>query len=97
MIALRGTIKNGQVVLDQPADLPDDTTVIVTTEAALLENDGPMTSKEIARALEAFDTIEPLDRSNTERATIEADRQAHRGWEKTQFAEQAELLQRFLE
>lgn len=97
MIALRGKIKNGQVVLDQPTDLPDDTVVIVTTGPTVTKDDEPMSQEEIARALERLDRIEPLDLSDTDLAAIEADRQARREWEKTQFAEHAEMLRRIWE
>lgn len=97
MIALRGKIKDGQVVLDQPADLPDDTVVIVTAASAVAEDDGPMPPEEIARALAALDTIEPFDLSDAERAAIDADRQARREREKAQFAEYSEKLRRIWE
>ena len=97
MIALKGKIKNGQVVLDQPADLPDDTMVIVTAGPTVTEDDTPMTPEEIARALAALDTIEPFDLSDAERAALEADRQARREWEKARFDEHAAKLRRIWE
>lgn len=93
MIALRGRIKNGQVVLDQPADLPDDTEVIVTT-GHVADDDSPMPSEEIVRVLAAMDAIEPFEMTDNERAAIDDDRQARKEWEKAHFEERAEKLRR---
>ncbi|OWK43104.1 hypothetical protein [Fimbriiglobus ruber] len=92
MNVLRGRIKSGQVVLDHPAELPDDTEVIVTPDSTLSEKDGPMTPDEIVRVLAAMDRAQPFDRTDTERATWEAERLAAKAYEKAQFAEHAERL-----
>lgn len=92
MSVLRGKIKDGQVVLDRPAELPDDTNVIVTTGSPATEDDGPMTPDEIARILAAMDKVQPFDLTDAERAAWEAERAAAKAREEAQFAEQAERL-----
>jgi hypothetical protein len=91
MTVLRGKIKCGQVVLDRPAELPDDTDVIVTPGSSA-PDDGPMTPDEIARVLAAMDKVQPFDLTDAERAAWEAERLAAKAREKTEFAEHAERL-----
>lgn len=93
MSALHGKIKNGQVVLDRPAPLPDDTDVIVTPGSAG-PDDGPMPPDEIARVLAAMDRVVPFDLTDAERAAWAAERQARKDREKARFAEEAETLRR---
>ena len=72
MIALRGKIKNGQVVLDHPADLPDDTEVIVTPGQAGGDDDGPMSPEETARVLAAMAQVQPFEMTVEEEAEFAA-------------------------
>jgi hypothetical protein len=92
MVALRGKIKNGQVVLERPAELPDDTEVIVTTADG--RDDEPMSSEEIANIAAAMDRFEPLELSEAEWARWEADRQEQKVREIEQFDQTSELLRR---
>jgi hypothetical protein len=92
MPVLRGKIKDGQVVLDRPAELPDDTDVIVTPGSSAPADDDPMTPDEIARVLAAMDKVQPFDLTDPERAAWEAERAAAKAREKAQFAEHAERL-----
>ena len=83
MSTLKGIIRNGQVIVTEPTDLPDGTEVeILPVGRSSVDEEGPMTPDEIARTLAAMDKIEPLEMSDAERATIEADRQARKEWEK---------------
>lgn len=92
MNVLRGKIRGGQVVLDRPAELPDDTDVIVTPGPFAPDDDGPMPPDEIARVLAAMDKVQSFDLTDAERATWEAERAAAKAREKAQFAEHAERL-----
>ena len=66
MNTLHGTIKNGQVVLDVPAELPEGTRVEVLPVAATLgmrEEDWPTTPEAIAALLARMDravSVDPL-------------------------------------
>ncbi len=68
MSTLRGIIRNGQVIVTEPTDLPDGTEVeILPVGRSSVDEEGPMTPDEIARTLAAMDKIEPLEMSDAER------------------------------
>ncbi|WP_165068713.1 hypothetical protein [Paludisphaera rhizosphaerae] len=57
---LKGFIRNGKVELNEPADWPDGTEVVVAQEDAGRE-EGPAPPDEIARVLAAMQRLQPLD------------------------------------
>jgi hypothetical protein len=65
MNALQGTIQNGQIVLDAPAELPDGTRVEVLPingtrpTLGMREEDWPTTPEGIAALLARMDEVEP--------------------------------------
>ena len=65
MHTLQGTIKNGQVVLDTPAHLPEGTRIEVLplgarrTTLGMREEDWPTTPEGIAALLARMDQVEP--------------------------------------
>lgn len=80
MILLKGTIQDGQVVLPQPADLPDGTAVTVLTHEhskalGIPDDEWPTDPEGIARLLARMDRVEPFDMTPAEEAEIEAWRQ----------------------
>ena len=80
MIVKKGVIRNGQVVVEEPINLPDGSEVTITGHAhgkffGEEDNDRPPTPEEIAAALAAMDEVEPFDMTDAERAEAEA-------WEK---------------
>ena len=81
MGAIRGIIRKGQVIMIEPADLPDETEVAIVPVGVTgsTDGEGPMSPGEIARTLAALDEVEPFEMSDEERAAFEAHRQAHRG------------------
>lgn len=58
----------------------------------LRNDDTPMTADEISRTLAAMDSIEPLELTEEEEASIETDRQERKQWEKDHFNERAAKL-----
>jgi hypothetical protein len=96
---LTAIVRNGQLELPRPLDLPDGTEVEIRlpeqegTDAGQAD-EGPVTHDEIARTLAALEKIEPLEMTDEERAALEADRQARKDWEKAHFDERAEKLRR---
>jgi hypothetical protein len=94
MNAIRGIIRNGQVIMTEPANLPDETEVEIVPVglAESVDEEGVLTPDEIARTLAAMDEIEPFEMADEERAAIEADRQARKKWEKARFNEHADRL-----
>lgn len=77
MILLKGTIQNGQVVLPQPADLPDGTEVTVLTHESsktlgIPDAEWPTDPDGIAQLLARMDRVEPFDMTPAEEAEIQA-------------------------
>lgn len=73
MLLLKGTIENGQVVLPQPANLPDGTPVTVLPHEpgktlGIPDEDWPTKPDDIARLLTRMDRVEPFDMTPTEEA-----------------------------
>jgi len=65
MNAFQGTVRHGQIVLDDPADLPEGTRVaVLPLEVAppirgMREEDWPTTPEGIAALLTRMDQVEP--------------------------------------
>ncbi|MHB1560681.1 MAG: hypothetical protein ACYC61_24775 [Isosphaeraceae bacterium] len=95
MNAIRGIIRKGQVIMTEPADLPDETEVEIVPVGLgeSVDEDRALTPDEIARTLAAMDAIEPFEMTDEEMAAIEAERRAHKEWEKARFNEHADRLQ----
>jgi hypothetical protein len=98
MSTLKGIIRNGQVIVIGPTDLPDGTEVEILPVGVLYVGDqGQVTPDEIARTLAAMELVEPFEMSDAERAAIEADREARKEWEKAHFDEHGDRLRRIWE
>jgi hypothetical protein len=103
MNALQGTIKNGQIVLDIPAALPEGTRVeVVPINGArptlgMREEDWPTTPEGIAALLERMDRQEPGWLSPEDDAAWRAALREQKEAEKAQFLEEAEKLKRMWE
>ena len=110
MIAIKGTVKNGQVVLDEPDGLPDGTRVEVmpaevgmreedrpTTPQGMGDDEGPMTEEEIKTVLAAMDQIEGGWLSPEDDAAWRAALREQKEYEKARFFDDAEKLQRIWE
>lgn len=88
MNSLQGTMKNGQIVLDAPASLPDGTRVEVLpiegTPATLgmREEDWPTTAEGITALLARMDQVEPGWLSPEDDAAWRADLRAQKEFEK---------------
>ncbi len=98
-IVRKGIIQRGQVVINEPINLPDGSEVTITGYphgqfAADENNDRPPTPEEIAALLAAMDAVEPFSWTDEERLAWEAERKARKEWEKAHFQEEAEKLQR---
>ncbi len=94
MSAIRGIIRKGQVVMTEPANLPDETEVEIVPVGLMspVDAEETMSPDEIAGTLAAMDEIEPFDMTDEERAAIDADRQARKDWEESRFNEHADRL-----
>jgi hypothetical protein len=102
MSAVKATWKNGQVVLDKPADWPEGHRLIVREEVPAEQretNDGEQDDDPEAKArwIAAFDAIPPIRMTAEEEAAWQAARKAQRDTELATFQERAEKLQRACE
>jgi hypothetical protein len=102
MNAIRGVVKNGGVILDNPAELPEGCRVVVellTDEGSLgiREEDWQDTPEAVADWLRWYDSLEPLEMTPKEEAEWQAALQAQKECEKAIFAEHAEKLRRMWE
>jgi hypothetical protein len=98
MPPLTGTVKNGQIVLDEAADLPEGTRVeVVPVPAArpalgMWEEDWPTTPEGIAALLARMDQVEPGWLSPDDEAAWKAALQAQNDFEKATFNEWSEKV-----
>jgi hypothetical protein len=102
MNTVKGVVKNGQVVLDEPAQLPEGTRVeVVPVDAApklgMREEDWPVTPEGIAALLARMDQVEPGWLSPEDEAAWRTALQEQKEFEKARFFEDAEKLQRMWE
>lgn len=102
MTALQGTIKNGLIVLDVPAALPEGTRVEVlpineARRTGMCEEDWPTTPEGIAALLERMEQVEPGWLSPDDDVDWRAALCAQKESEKTRFVEDAEYLRRMWE
>ena len=100
MNALQGTIKNGQIVLDEPAALPEGTRVeVLPVEGVwptlgMREEDWPTRPEGTAALLARMDQVEPGWLSPEDDDAWRADLRAQKEREKARFFEDAEKLGR---
>src|SRR5438876_11608791 len=100
MNALQGTMKNGQIILDTPAALPEGTRVeVLPIEGAwpalgMREEDWPTTPEGIAALLARMDQVEPGWLSPEDDAAWRAALRAQNEFGKTRSFEDADKLRR---
>jgi hypothetical protein len=97
MTTIRAVIRDRRIDVPAPQELPDGTAVLVTIGADRPNDESPMSPEEIAATLAAMEKVETKSWTAEERAAREADKQARRDWEKTNFVEHAEKLRRLWE
>ena len=82
MNAIRGTFKNGQVVLDGPADWPEGCRLRIAPEPAeATDSDTPETPEQIEEWLRWYHSLEPLEFTPEEEADLAAWRQKTKEYE----------------
>ena len=97
MNAIKGIMKNGSIVLDTPADLPEGCRVLVEPileeeTLGIRQEDWQDTPEAVAAWLRRYDSLEPLQLTAQEESEWQAARQAQKEREKAAFAEHAEKL-----
>jgi hypothetical protein len=99
MNTVKGTWKNGQVVLDSPTDWPDGCRVLVEpapegVTIGIREEDWPTTPQAIADWLQWYDSLEPIEITPEEEANLAAWRQQVKAYS---IAKQSERIQGLFE
>ena len=97
MGAIKATWKNGQVVLETPADWPEGRRLVVAEEPAPDDDNQADDPESIARWIAAVDAIPPLEMTAEEEAEWQAARKAQRDLEKSTFNERADKLREMFE
>jgi hypothetical protein len=97
MNVIDGTVKDGLVVLDEPAALPDGTRVRVVPVVETDDDEGPATQDVIAARLALMDQLEPGWLSTEDDAAWRAALQEQKEFEKARFLVDAEKLRRMWE
>jgi hypothetical protein len=103
MNALQGTVRNGQVVFDEPVELPEGMRVEVLPVDAgrpmvgMREEDWPTTAEGIAALLARMDKVEPGWLSPEDDAAWRTALREQKNAEKARFFEDAEKLGRMWE
>ncbi len=103
MNALQGTIRNGHIILDVPAALPEGTPVEVLPinesrpTLGMREEHWPTSPEGIAALLERMEQMEPGWLSPEDDAVCRATLRAQKEAEKSQFLEEAQKLERMWE
>ena len=98
MNAVKGTVQNGHVVLDNPAVLPEGSRVIVEPVSegemgGMREEDWQDTPEAIAAWLRQCDSLEPIEMTPKEEAEWRAARLEQKEREKAAFSEWSDKLQ----
>lgn len=99
MSAITGVVRNGQIVLDNPMELPDGCRVSVEPipseeSFGVCEEDWLDTPEAIAAWLRWYDTLEPVQLIPEKEGEWQAARQAQNEHEKAVFETRAEKLRR---
>jgi hypothetical protein len=72
---MRAVIHDRRIEVPAPEGLADGTEVILTIDTEVVDDNGPMSSREISRVLAAMSRLEPLDIPNDVATDLET-------WEK---------------
>jgi len=101
MSAIKGKYRNGQIILAQQADWPEDTEVLVEPvrleeSLGIRDEDWPDTPEAIAKWLEWYDSLEPF-LSPEEEAAWRAALQDQKDYDKSKFDERSRRLEGLFE
>lgn len=102
MAVVRGTVRNGVVVLDQPNELPEGERVFVESEAeayraGIPEEEWDTSPEGIAAWLKWYDTLEPLVMTAEDEERIAAAQAEEKAFELATRAEQTEKLRKLFD
>jgi hypothetical protein len=91
-MTIQAIVRNGQLELESPLDLPDGTVLTIPVPQSANQDDD--TPEEIERWLRWYDSFEPVQMSDEERAAWDAARKQEREWELSQWEAQSQRLEK---
>lgn len=95
MNTINAVVRNGRIETDEPLDLPEGTKLQIPRPTPADDEDGWDNSPEgIAAWLKWYDSLEPLIFTDEERAAWEAAMNEYKEWEKANFDDSTDKLQR---
>ena len=99
MNAIKGTWHSGQIILEEPADWPEGTELIIEPASPELtfgvcEEDWPTDPAGITAHLALMDQIEPLDMTPDEEAAWRAARKAQKDYDTTNLDQRTRQIER---
>ena len=102
MKAIMGTVRNGQIIADRAVEWPEGCRVIIEPAGkeetlGIREEDWPTDPEGIARLVALMEQMEPVEMTPEEWAAWEAERKAHKEWEKANFEKRARKLEELFE
>src|SRR5687768_8411897 len=101
MHAIKGTYRNGTIILAEKADWAENTEVVVKPIGeptfGLREEDWHETPEAVAEWLRWYDSLQPLVMSKEEEAEWQAALQAQKEYELATFDERARRIERLFE
>ena len=102
MHAIKGKYRNGQIVLAEKADWPENIDVVVEPVSpektlGIRDEDWPTDPEGLAKLLALMDSIEPFEMTPAEEAEWRAARQERREYDLAHFNDHAERLRRMFE
>jgi hypothetical protein len=92
MLTIKAIVRDGQLEIAEPIELPNETAVTVTVEAD--DDDRIETPEEIADWLRWYSTLQPFEFTDAERAAIRRGLEEQKEFDIAQAEERAQMLSR---
>jgi hypothetical protein len=90
-MTIQAIVRNGQLELEGPLDLPDGTVVTIPVpDSVAEETDSP---EEIERWIRWYDALEPLKFTDEDQARWDAIRKEDKEWELSQWEARSNMLE----
>jgi hypothetical protein len=91
-MTIQAIVRNGQLELDSPLDLPDETVLTIPLPEAM-PDESERSQQEIAEWERWYKALEPLVMTDEERAAWDAIRQEDKEWELSQWESRSKMLE----
>lgn len=90
-MTIQAVVRDGKLELEGPLDLPDGTVLTIPLPESMDDiEDSP---EEIERWIRWYDSFEPIQFTDEERAAWDAARKEYREWELSQWESRSKMLE----